>query len=238
MKIKDVKAISLYFIYCIFIMSCNTVKPTYKHKIKSFETGKYSTSTSLGGYNLEFKKNNQVLYNWKSDILGFNRIGKYQIESDTITILYEPLLAIKKINKRTDETIFQFRNKQESSLQNCNIKLFQSGKILEKLCDKNGKVTLYEKIETIDSLYFNWNFLDFGIYPIEHKFVPNKDKINGELASGFVQLDIILEEDLIGHPVSSNEYKLLIIGPNELFPGLDYDPETIYLGGILKKTGK
>ena len=53
--------------------------------------------------------------------------------------------------------------------------------------------------------------------------------------NGFVQLEIKLEEDLVEHPIGSNESILIILGPNDLYPGLDYDSKTIYLGGILKK---
>ena len=223
----------------LILFHCKTQKPLEVQKKKYFELGKYSKATMLGGYTLEFKENHKVIYLWNSDITSFERIGKFKIFNDTIEINYEPLLDIvKKISTENYSTI-QFKNREGQELSTCNVKTFINGKRKEELCDGNGQIILRERIEKIDSIHLNWNFVELGLYPKEHKFIPKIDKVGGRIVEGFVHLEIILEEDLIGHPVSSNKNKLLIVGPNEIYPGLDYDPNTIYvMGGTLKKTSK
>ena len=234
-----IKYVITGFALSLVLFNCKTQKPLNGQKTKSFKLGKYSTVTMLGGYTLEFKENNEVTYKWNSDITSFDRHGRFEISNDTIEINYEPLLEITKLSSKENRSIIQFKNKAGKELTNCNIKIFKNEKTKEDTCDENGKIILEERIEKIDSIYLNWDFMEYGVYPKEHKFIPKTDKVEDQIIEGFVELEIILEEDLIGHPVSSNKYKLLIVGPNELYPGLDYDPNTIYvIGGTLKKASK
>ena len=193
----------------------------------------------LGEYTLEFKENREVVYLWNSDITSFDRIGKFEIFNDTIEINYEPLLDIVKKPSTENYSTIQFRNKEGQELSNCHVFTFINGKRNEELCDMKGQIILKETIEKIDSIYLNWDFDELGYYPEEHKFIPKIDMNDERIIKGFVHLEINLEEDLIGHPVSSNKNKLLIVGQNEIYPGLDYDPNTIYvIGGTLKKASK
>jgi len=101
--------------------------------------------------------------------------------------------------------------------------------------DSTGILRIDKKIEQIDSIYFNWQFEEFGIYPIDNKFIPRKDKIEEELETGYLKLEVFVDENLLGHPINNNETKLLVIGDNQLFCDLDYDPDIVYTGGILEK---
>ena len=240
MKSRDkLKYLILIFTLSVILYSCKTQNSLVEQNVKSFELGKYSTATTLGGYSLDFTENDKVKYNWRSDITSFDRNGKFEVSNDTVIINYEPLLELKNIPTEDNYTTIKFRNKEGAALNNCKITTFMNGKANEFQSNENGNIILNMRIDKIDSLYFNWSFTEFGIYPKEHKFNPKLDRIDNVIVKGFVQFEIMLEEDLIGHPVGSNEYKLLIVGENELYPGLDYDPNTIYLlGGTLKKASK
>lgn len=223
----------------LVLYNCKIQNTLVGQKDKSFELGKYSTSTMMGGYTIDFMENDKVKYNWRSDITSFDRIGRFEVSNDTISINYEPLLEINNLPTNDNYSTFKFRNKEGTVLNNCTLETFIDGKVNKIQSDQHGNVILNSRIDEIDSLYLNWSFTDFEFYPKEHKFNPKLDKIDNQLIQGFVQLEIILEEDLIGHPISSNKSKLLIVGPNELYPGLDYDPNTIYIiGGKLKKASK
>lgn len=225
----------LIFSVLLLFSNCKTLRKDSPANVKSFEIGKYYTSSMVGGYNLDFKENNEVIYEWYSDIFSFDRIGKFEVKNDTIQIIYEPLLQIKRLQNVDEKSIIVFKNKKGHPIQNSQLTIFRNGEMNDLICDEEARVEFNDRFEQIDSIYFNWKFVEFGIYPNEHKFCPQIDKIQNELIIGYAQLELVLEEDLIGHPISSNKSTVLIVGPNQLYPGLDYDPNTIYLGGILER---
>ena len=198
--------------------------------------GEYQGGTLLGGVKYKFQEDNKVLLRWGSDITYFDRTGTFEIEKDTIRIIFEPLLQIKKIDSNEIGSRISFKNNLDEPIENCNLLLFQNGVAFQIEEEKDGSFKFDLLIEKIDSMYLNWQYTEFELYPDEHKFCPRIDKVNSKLLKGFVELEIIMEEDLIGHPISSNNAELLIVGKNKIYPGLDYDPNTIYVGGaILEK---
>lgn len=191
----------------------------------------------MGGKNYEFKPNNTLTYNFKSDIAKFDRHGKYTIVEDTIFIEYEPFIETNCIGFDKGKSSFQFKNKNGTPLQNCTIELFINANSEIKEGDENGLITITEEFQNFDSIYLNWDFLEFKIYSKEHKLIPKIDKINGYPLQGFLNIEVILEEDLIGHLIKSNKTAMLIIGRNQIFNGLDYRKNHIYPFGILEKNG-
>ena len=220
------------------LINCKTQIAINNEKAKTFEFGEYSMSTMLGGVSFDFKANHEVVYNWNSDIANFDRTGYYTIHNDTIEIKYEPLISITRSIAEEKLSTFQLMNKEREELVDCNITFFKNGIEHNRLCNEHGIIKIEERMEEIDSIYFNWDFVNLGVYPTEHKYIPKLDKIGYNLLEGFNHLEVKLEEDLIGHPISTNNTTLLIVGKNELYPGIDYDPNTIYVLGLLKKACK
>jgi len=219
----------------LIISSCSTSKSYDKSNIKNFEIGYFSTINLIGGHGYEFLNDKKVIYNWHSSLFSFNRKGIYKIKNDTIEIEFEPMTILKNKRVNLDETIIQIKKFNGNNFIDFPVEIFRKGiKKLEKT-DSSGIININGPIENIDSIYFNWQFEEFGIYPIETKYDPKHRKVEGEFLKGFVNLEVLIDEDLIGQPIQSNFCKLLIIGNNELFEGTNYDPNVIYLGGILKK---
>ena len=226
----------IVFSLTILFSKCKSIQTKHVDEFKIFELGEYQGGTLLGGVKYKFQEDNKVLLHWGSDIAYFDRTGTFEIEKDTIRITFEPLLQIKKIDSNEIGSRISFKNNLDEPIENCNLLLFQNGVTFQIEEEKDGSFKFDLLIEKIDSMYLNWQFTEFELYPDEHKFCPRIDKVNSKLLKGFVELEIIMEEDLIGHPISSNNAELLIVDKNKIYPGLDYDPNTIYVGGaILEK---
>ena len=222
--------------FIILFPNCKSIPSKQNEELKVFELGEYQVGNLLGGVKYDFKENNKVDLTWSSDIASFDRTGTFEVEKDTIRIIYEPLLQIKTIGSNARKSRIWFKNNLGEQIGNCNLLLFRNGSAIQMEEEQKGLFEFDFVVEEIDSMYLNWQYLEFELYPEEHKYCPSTDRVNSMLLKGFVELEIIFEEDLIGHPISSNCSELMIVGKNKLYPGLDYDPNTIYVGGgVLEK---
>lgn len=226
----------IVFSFIILFSKCKSIQTKKVDEPKTFELGEYSGGTILGGVVYVFEENNKVLLKWNSDITSFDRTGTFAVENDTIRISYEPLLEITSIPSKEERSTVWFKNNLAEPIGSCNLLLFQNGVAIQIEEEKEGLFQFDFQIEEIDSMYLNWQFVEFELYPQEHKYCPKIDKVNSMLLNGFVEMEVLMEEDLIGHPISSNHADLMIVGKNKIYPGLDYDPNAIYVGGgILEK---
>ncbi len=217
-------------------MALNSCIPHKEIQLKkTIDFGYYRTFHMMGGHGYDFQNDSIVVYKWSSDLFSFERQGKYTRKNDTIVIQFTPLMKLQSLGHGQKITELHIKNFKNQKLVGFPVDFFMGEKIKTVKSDSFGVINIENRIEEIDSIHFNWQFREYGIYPIDNKYEPKIDLVDHQLQVGYVKLEVKLVENLIGHPINRNTDKLLVIGNNKLFIGLDYDPDVIYLGGILEK---
>lgn len=179
-------------------------------------------SGSFPSSNYEFTANDSIVKNWINDIGSYQRKGVYRISGDTVLIEFEPICEILNFIDSSGHDLTLIDTEQTSYVR-IYYKVFigDSSYIIHP--DSTGK-TVFEDIATIDSIYFDrGNSFNNPFYQIDkNKLVPGIYEIK-------------FKYPLLQYAFKSNTEVLLILNKKEIFLGVDYDPEIIYINGILHR---
>jgi hypothetical protein len=202
--------------------------------------GKWQTNT-FPKFCYEFDSTGNVKFDWKNDINSYQRRGKFVQIQDTVLIDYEPLFKLENLNQSKSDTLKLFvLNSRSEKLLNFGIKVeYESGNIIIVETDKNGYIRIpgLSRIATLvlENNYSNLESEKTVSWAKKKSFdnrlyTFNPNKLFGDLNK------LIIDDLLMLHfDFKANTERLLRINKNEIYIGTDYNPTTIYVGGILTR---
>ncbi len=190
----------------------------------------YAQNPILGGWrsgsfpssNYEFTANDSIVKSWTNDIGSYHRKGVYRTSGDTVFIEFEPICEILNFIDSSGNDLTLIETAQPYYFR-IYYKVFVGDSSYIVHPDSTGK-TVFKDVATIDSIYFDSrNSFTNSFYQIDkNKLVPGICEIK-------------FKYPLLQYTFKSNTEVLLILNKKEIFLGIDYDPEIIYINGILRR---
>lgn len=170
----------------------------------------------------EFTANDSIVKSWINDIESYQRKGVYRTSGDTVFIEFEPICEILNFIDSSGNDLTLIETAQTYYLH-ISYKVFIGDSSYIVRPDSTGK-TVFKDVATIDSIYFDSrNSFKNPFYQID----------KNKLVSGIYEIKF--KYTLLQYAFKSNSEVLLILNKKEIFLGIDYDPEIIYINGILSR---
>jgi hypothetical protein len=219
----------IFIIYLFFIFQIG-----FSQKYQNL-AGTWTTKT-FPNFIYHFDSSDNVRFKWSNDLGSYSRTGKYYTSFDTIVIEYEPLFYYKTLNKIKGDTLkINILNKHYEKLAFFGIKVkYLNNQSTVFQSDSNGLI-LIPGINKIDSLILEDDYIGSTMDSREKLFRNRfySFRINQLPCDS---LTLILDEYLMStYNFKSNREYLLRISKRRIYVGIDYNPNMIYIGGILTK---
>lgn len=202
-------------------------------------SGKWSTNT-FPNFKYEFDSLGNVRFDWINDIGSFHRKGKYIEKADTVIIDFEPLIKSENLSDSSSDNLSLFfcdKNKNKLPYYKVQV-IYSTGKKLVVETDTNG-IVLLSRMEKIDSIMLDHNYSNLAP-ELRNPKVNNPNFYNSfySLKIDEIECDsvrLIVDHWLMGSDFKSNRKKILRISRDKIYNEINYDPNVIYVGGILTK---
>ena len=185
--------------------------------------GEWETE-SVPKFRYTFDSTKYMKFNWINDLGSYERTGNYEIINNKVEITFNSVFELKRDSLIINEETLTITSKHKPKYLGVYFNIYRDDSIQLIIMDSSNTFQI-ENIEVVDSIYFGTeNTCTNPLYQIP------KDQIIGGL------LYFEVNYYLMTKPFHSDKETLQIINKKAIFKGSDYEPDIIYINGILKKT--